>query len=94
MRVDLNRDYPAGAWTTLATNLAGTSQTWVVTGPASTHARLRVVSTMDAALGDTTGSDLQIAAPSLALAPLGVTALPIGFADDGERGHARASAGR
>ena len=79
VRIELNRYYPAGTWTTLATNVAGASHPWVVTGSASSHARLRVVSMLDANLGDTTGSDLQIVVPTLSLTALGSSSLPIGF---------------
>lgn len=42
--IELNRAYPDTLWTTIATNLPNTgSYTWVVTGPATTRARIRLV---------------------------------------------------
>ncbi|MCX7835857.1 MAG: S8 family serine peptidase [bacterium] len=43
VRIDLNRNYPGGAWTTLVSSAPNTgSYRWTPTGPGTTNARVRV----------------------------------------------------
>jgi Zn-dependent metalloprotease len=45
VNIELNRNYPAGSWESIATGLANSgSYGWTVTGPATTVARLRITS--------------------------------------------------
>lgn len=62
----INRSYPAGAWELLAGNVQTDSYNWTVTGPRSTTTVLRVLSSRNAALGDSTPVQA-ILVPSLTL---------------------------
>ncbi len=45
-RISINRDYPNGVWQTLVTSIPNTgSWSWVVNGPATSNARIRVTNT-------------------------------------------------
>jgi hypothetical protein len=79
VRVELNRNYPAGAWTVLFPAVGDTFALWNVTGPNTTHARVRILSTVDASLGDTCASDFEIWVPELVLGDLGRSRVLIGF---------------
>jgi len=52
--VFINRSYPGGAWEQIASNITADSYNWTVSGPRSTAAVFRVLSTRNAALGDST----------------------------------------
>lgn len=82
VRIELNRNYPSGDWTTLSASSADTVFLWSITGPNTSHARIRVVSTVDPTLGDTSNSDLQIWIPDLAIGDLGRSRIIIGFPID------------
>ena len=78
VRIDICRDYP-GSWTSIAAAVADTLFNWTATGPTTANARLRIVSTVDPNLGDTTAASFTILVPQLVLSPLGGTRFPIGF---------------
>lgn len=64
MRVDVSRDSGA-TWTTIAASVSNTANTsgsysWVVTGPATTTARIRVAWTADGAVQDVSDIDFKI----------------------------------
>jgi hypothetical protein len=82
VRVELNRDYPLGAWTVLSPAVSDTFMVWNVTGPNTTHARVRILSTVDGSLGDTCASDFEIWVPELVLGDLGRSRVLIGFPID------------
>lgn len=52
--VYLNRTYPTGNWELVAGNVSSDSYNWIITGPRSTNAMLKVLSTRNASLGDST----------------------------------------
>jgi hypothetical protein len=82
VRVELNRDYPLGAWTVLSPAVSDTFLVWTLTGPNTTHARVRILSTVDGSLGDTCTSDFEIWVPELVLGDLGRSRVLIGFPID------------
>jgi photosystem II stability/assembly factor-like uncharacterized protein len=63
--LQLNRNYPTGAWETLSTTSADTFA-WTVSGPASTNARFRVLTTGSPIVGDTTANE-SVVLPSITL---------------------------
>jgi hypothetical protein len=78
--VALNRDYPDGVWNLLSPSVTDTVLNWTVTGPTTENARIRVLSTMDPALGDTLDSSIALLVPTLTiLTPAEGTRVPIGF---------------
>lgn len=78
--IDLNRNYPASQWESLAAGITDTVFNWTVTGPSSQTARFRVVSEVDPQLGDTTGGDLSLIVPALSIiTPQAASRLPVGF---------------
>ncbi|MFZ5432792.1 MAG: T9SS type A sorting domain-containing protein [Calditrichota bacterium] len=79
VRLELNRDYPAGAWTVIASSVSDTFFNWTVTGPTTQTARLRLISTVDPVLGDTTGDEIELLVPSLFWDTAGRSDLLIGF---------------
>ncbi|MCB9357756.1 MAG: T9SS type A sorting domain-containing protein [Calditrichaeota bacterium] len=66
VNVYLNRTYPTGAWELLSSNVQADSYNWIVTGPRSSAARLRILSTRNASLGDSTLTQT-ILVPAIAL---------------------------
>ena len=62
--VDLNRDYPAGTWISLSAATPNTGGfPWMVTGPATTHARVRVRSVMTPSVGDSSNGEFALEIP-------------------------------
>ena len=75
LTVQLNRNYPAGVWEHLATVRSRDLEwVWNVTGPASSHARLRILNSDYPSFGDTTNENFSISLP----APERLTARRIG----------------
>jgi Calx-beta domain/Bacterial Ig domain len=73
MRIELSRDSGV-TWETLASNLANTSNTngrfdWIVEGPPTTHARIRVVWTRDSAVAVASAVDFTIASQVTVTSP-------------------------
>ncbi len=62
--ISIDRDYPSGSWDVLfaATDNDG-SETWTVTGPATSDARIRIMSDSDPDIGDTLDGDFIISDP-------------------------------
>ncbi len=58
-RVELNRSYPGGTWEQLSASSAE-SYTWLVTGPVSSHARVRVTGLAYPAAFDESNADFTI----------------------------------
>jgi hypothetical protein len=77
--VELNREWPSGAWETLfSSTMNDCTETWQVTGPATTHARLRITCDSLPRFCDSSEADFEIAAPSLTLtAPVGSETLAV-----------------
>ncbi|MDD5088291.1 MAG: M6 family metalloprotease domain-containing protein [bacterium] len=74
VRIEINRDYPGGAWSVLFGSLAHDGgEEWLVTGPPTLHARLRVSSVDAPALTDVSDGDFSILStpPTLVHDPLG-----------------------
>ena len=72
VRVDLNRNYPSAPWETLG-SAGGDSLVWTATPPASSTARLRVISVSTPTAGDTLDANLPLVTASLTLAPVGTS---------------------
>ena len=66
MKVELNRDYPAGAWETLAAAVSADTLVWAASG-SFTHGRLRVSLAARPEINDLSNGDFGTAALSLAL---------------------------
>ncbi len=80
VQVELNRDYPAGAWVVLATGVTDTVFNWNVSGPTTQTARVRVLSNVDPALGDTAETAISLLQPTLTFdSPIAGARLPLGF---------------
>ncbi len=78
VHVDLNRDYPNGAWEELVPNIGGDVYLWPVQLPASNNARIRIISQENPALGDTSDANFILRAPQMMLVnPLGGEQIPI-----------------
>ncbi len=60
--LEINRDYPAGVWEPIAASVPVVSSpyNWLVTGPATEHARLRIRSLSLPQVGDTSAGDFSI----------------------------------
>ncbi|MBL0061276.1 MAG: hypothetical protein IPP40_07275 [bacterium] len=65
VNIELNRDYPNGDWETLAFNAPNTgSYVWRVTYPATSNARVRVLSNGVSPVGDSSSTNFTIPAPA------------------------------
>jgi hypothetical protein len=63
--IELDRNYPSGTWETVFENISNDgNQVWLVTGPVTDHARLRIFSLADTTMGDTTLGDFTISNPA------------------------------
>ncbi len=69
--LDLNRNYPSGTWETLFADIANSgSQSWTVSGAATTNARIRIRSTTVTTLADTSNANFSlvtVAPPSIVI---------------------------
>ncbi|MDK9699921.1 MAG: T9SS type A sorting domain-containing protein [bacterium] len=66
VRIQLKRDYPTGTWENLFASTANdTTENWTVTGPASTTARVRILSVTDTTIGDTSSASFSIVSPTI-----------------------------
>lgn len=66
--IDLNRDYPDGQWEPVQQMIQNDGETfWDVTGPATNHARLRLVGGENWCIYDWSDADFTILAPELQL---------------------------
>ncbi len=65
INIELNRHYPWGDWTTIASNISNTNSfNWLVTGPSTQNGRIRISSvSMTPQICDTSISDFSIVAP-------------------------------
>ncbi len=80
--LQLNRTYPSGTWETIASSTANTgSYAWTVTGPASTTARVRVLSVDNPAIGDTSDANFTIQGTLTLTHPDGEERLIVGSQD-------------
>lgn len=84
VRIELNRDYPLGGWSILYGSAVNDgAETWSVSGPTTTHARLRIYSINQPAVGDTSLADFTIANPYVQMdAPNGGESWPVGSTRD------------
>ncbi|MBL0062047.1 MAG: T9SS type A sorting domain-containing protein [bacterium] len=82
VRVELNRNYPAGTWEVLAANVVGNTFGWTVGGNASATARVRAVSTIDGNLTDVSDANFSIVLPTIAFMNSLPARVPIGFAQN------------
>jgi hypothetical protein len=80
VRIELNRTYPTGTWESIVATATGSSYAWTVTGPSSTTARVRVTSSANGAIGDTSAAAFTIYTSMLILNnPDGGDTLSIGI---------------
>jgi len=79
MTIEVNREWPAGAWDTLvASTVNDCTEIWQVTGPITTHARMRITCDSLPRFSDSSEANFEIATPSLTLtAPIGAETLAI-----------------
>lgn len=79
VRVEVKRNYPSGSWEVLSASVAGNFYNWTVTGPATTGARLRVISAVNSAIADTSNAAFSITTSQITLtAPNGGESLSVG----------------
>ena len=65
VNIQLNRTYPGGAWEDIAMGTPNDNlEPWLVTVPATTTARMRIISVSFPAVGDTSNSNFSITAPN------------------------------
>lgn len=61
-RIELTRDFPSGGWEILYSGTANDgAESWPISGPASTHARLRIYAVNNPAARDSSHADFTIA---------------------------------
>ncbi len=66
--ISLNRDYPSGEWESLFTDTPNDGvESWEVSAPATSNARIRIVSTHDPSIRDSSDGDFSISDPHLTL---------------------------
>ena len=66
--ISLNRDYPSGEWESLSTNTPNDGvESWEVSNPATSNARIRIVSTHEPSIRDSSDGDFSISDPTLTL---------------------------
>lgn len=80
VNIQLNRNYPGGAWETVIASTANDGeQAWTIAGAAAANARIRVVSINNPAVGDTSDANFTIITPTVTLiAPNGGEVLATG----------------
>jgi endonuclease/exonuclease/phosphatase family metal-dependent hydrolase len=75
VNIELNRNFPTGGWETLYSGLPNDgSESWPVSGPATTHARVRIYAAGNPAARDSSQADFTVAhsgAPVIAHDPHG-----------------------
>lgn len=68
VNLSLNRTFPSGGWENLFTNISNVgAQAWTPTGPASSQARIRLISVNNPAVGDTNDGAFNIIMPTITL---------------------------
>lgn len=68
VRIELNRNYPGGAWESITASTPNDGTTdWTVTGPQSDHVRFRITHLTVQNQSDTSNADSRIQLPSLAV---------------------------
>jgi hypothetical protein len=78
LRIELNRDYPGGAWDELASGISNDLYLWPVQLPASTNARIRITSQDRPELSDESDASFILRAPVMLLVtPVGGEQIPI-----------------
>lgn len=69
VRIELNRNFPAGAWETIISSTPSNgSYAWTVTSPATTTARIRIINTANSSQADTSNANFSIATVPISLA--------------------------
>ncbi|MBI5058743.1 T9SS type A sorting domain-containing protein [candidate division KSB1 bacterium] len=77
--VELNRNYPAGAWEMIDNAYTGSSLSWTASGAASTTARMRVSLNSDPSVRDSSNANFSLVTPALTVSsPNGGDTLRIG----------------
>lgn len=84
VRIDLNRNYPSGTWETLYSSTTNdNSETWTVTGTATSTARIRVLNAANLAQGDTSEANFTIVSMRSTIAEYFDTFVPFGWRNAG-----------
>lgn len=66
VNIQLNRNYPIGSWETLFANTPNDgTQDWVISGPATTNARIRITSVVDPLATDDSNDSFTIVVPTI-----------------------------
>jgi hypothetical protein len=79
IRIELNRDYPNGAWVVLQDGVSGDEYRWMVQLPGGEHCRIRVTSVDRPAMTDISEADFTLRPPVMTLlAPNGGELLSAG----------------
>jgi len=85
--IKINRTYPSGSWTTIASSVSSSDNgtntyQWTVTGPVTTTARIAVISHTNSTYADTCFANFNVIQPTIALTrPNGGEVLYIGQTD-------------
>ncbi|MFZ5432400.1 MAG: M6 family metalloprotease domain-containing protein [Calditrichota bacterium] len=68
VKIELNRTYPSGTWTTLFSSTANDgNQPWTVTGTVTATARIRITSIANSSVTDISNANFTITAPFISL---------------------------
>ena len=66
LTMQIDRNYPSGTWETIIANTPNDrAQVWLVSGPATTTARIRIFSDDSPTVGDTANANMTISTPAL-----------------------------
>ena len=63
----LDRNYPSGTWETITNSEMTSSYTWIVSGPAATNARIRILQNTNADVCDTSVASFSVVIPTLSI---------------------------
>ena len=83
LKIEINRDYPSGSWTPIVLSCANTGvYPWLVSGPAATNARIRIMGLTHTSVGDSSNVNFAVVVPSITLTtPNGGEAWLVGDVD-------------
>ena len=80
IRIELDRNYPSGNWELIAAAAPSYYYTWLINGPPTLHARVRLTLVSNSSIGDTCETDFSINQPTLTIqSPVGNDTLLVGY---------------